>query len=387
MSARRGEPGQPELFALPPPEIRAATPAPELGALAALLPAALRLGTMSWAYPGWRGLVYAAAAPARALSAHGLTAYARHPLFRVVELDHTYYQPLPPESLRAYAAQVPDDFRYIVKANDACVHVRYPAHARYGARAGVANLRFLDAGHAAEAVVEPTVAGLGEKLGAVLFQFPPQDVGPPESFADRLGAFLERLPRGPVYAVELRNGPLVTPAYGAALAAAGAVHVHNLWSTMPSIADQARRLPPATRRPLVVRWLFPRGDTHEGAGARYEPFDRLVDEDVASRAAVAELVTRALAFDVPALVTVDNKAEGSAPESLVRLAREIAARREAVTAFCASLGAELAHPSLSRAPRRPPRVNPSERPCRWRPIRRASARRAPRPGGSVSRSE
>jgi len=95
---------------------------------------------------------------------------------------------------------------------------------------------------------------------------------------------------------------------------------------MPPIAEQAGRLPPATRRPLVVRWLFPRGDTHEGAGARYEPFDRLVDEDAGSRAAVAALVARALAFDVPALVTVDNKAEGSAPASLERLARELDAR-------------------------------------------------------------
>jgi uncharacterized protein YecE (DUF72 family) len=319
--------GQRALFALPPPEIRAAAFAPALAALAARLPATLRLGTMSWAYPGWRGLVYALDAPGKALSAHGLPAYARHPLFRTVEIDRTYYEPLPADVLARYAAQVPEDFRFIVKAHDACVFARFPGHARYGARAGAPNPQFLDAAHAAAAVVGPTVAGLGAKLGAVLFQFPPQDAGPPEVFAARLGAFLAALPRGPTYAVELRNGELVTPAYGAALATAGAVHVHNVWSSMPAIAEQARRLPPATRRPLVVRWLFPRGDTHAGAGARYEPFDRLVDEDAGSRAAVADLVARALAFDVPALVTVDNKAEGSAPESLARLAREIAARR------------------------------------------------------------
>jgi hypothetical protein len=76
-----------------------------------------------------------------------------------------------------------------------------------------------------------------------------------------------------------------------------------------------------------VRWLFPRGDSYEDAGARYEPFSRLVDEDAPTRAAVADLVVRALAHDVPAFVTVDNKAEGSSPESIARLAREIAARR------------------------------------------------------------
>jgi uncharacterized protein YecE (DUF72 family) len=282
---------------------------------------------MSWNYPGWRGLVYAADAPQRSLSALGLTAYARHPLVRTVEIDRTYYEPLPARDFAAYAAQVPEDFRFMVKAHDACVLARFPPHPRYGARGGQPNPLFLDAAHAIDAVVGPAVEGLGDKLGVVFFQFPPQDVGTGGAFAARLGAFLERLPRGPTYAVELRNADLVSAAYGDALAAAGAVHVHNVWSSMPAIADQARRLPPATRRPLVVRWLFPRGDSYEEAGARYEPFSRLVDEDAASRAAVAELVVRALAHDVPAFVTVDNKAEGCAPESLLRLAREIAARR------------------------------------------------------------
>ena len=330
MKGNDGE--QRDLFALPAREIRAAEFSAELRETAARVPAGVRLGTMSWSYPGWRGSVYAADAPVKLLSALGLTAYARHPLLRTVEIDRTYYEPLPAEDLRAYADQVPEDFRFVVKAHDACVLARYPPHARYGARAGQPNPLFLDAAHATDAVVGPIVEGLGAKLGLVLFQFPPQDVGTGGGFAARLGAFLERLPTGPTYAVELRNADLVSAAYGEALAAAGAVHVHNVWSSMPPIADQARRLPPATRRPLVVRWLFPRGDSYEEAGARYEPFSRLVDEDAASRAAVADLVTRALAHDVPAFVTVDNKAEGSSPESIARLAREIAARRAAALA-------------------------------------------------------
>ncbi len=330
MTARRGGAGeQPGLFALPPPALVAAPWPPALTALGADLPPSLRLGTMSWAYPGWRGLVYAADAPTKSLSSQGLTAYARHPLFRTVEIDRTYYQPLSAESLAAYAAQVPDDFRFIVKVHDACVFSRFPTHARYGEKRGLANALFLDPAYAAEAVIAPTVAGLGDKLGVVLFQFPPQDAGAPDAFAARLGAFLARLPAGPTYAVELRNRELLTAAYGAALADAGAVHVHNVWSSMPAIGDQARRLPPATRRPLFVRWLFPRGDSHEEAGARYEPFSHLVDEDLDSRTAVAGLALRALIHDVPAFVTVDNKAEGCAPESLARLARAVTERASA----------------------------------------------------------
>jgi uncharacterized protein YecE (DUF72 family) len=320
---------QVDLFGAGSPQIGVAELAPDARELAARLPAALRLGTMSWNYPGWRGVVYAANAPQKSLSALGLTAYSRHPLFRTVEIDRTYYEPLPADAFRAYARQVPEDFRFIVKAHDACVLVRFPPHARYGARAGQPNPLFLDPEHASREVVAPALEGLGPKLGVVMFQFPPQDVGTGQGFAARLGAFLSALPQGPTYAVELRNADLVSPAYGEALAAAGAVHVHSVWSSMPSIAEQARRLPPATRRPLFVRWLFPRGDSYEAAGARYEPFSRLVDEDGASRAAVADLVTRALAHDVPAIVTVDNKAEGCAPESITRLARELCVRAAA----------------------------------------------------------
>jgi hypothetical protein len=136
---------------------------------------------------------------------------------------------------------------------------------------------------------------------------------------------LSRLPKGPSYAVEVRNPELLIGAYGAALEGAGAVHVHNVWGAMPSVLAQARVIPPRARRPLVVRWLQRLGQSYADASARYAPFDRLVDEAPESRAQIAHLVTRGLAHGVAALVAVDNKAEGSAPESIVRLAQALTA--------------------------------------------------------------
>jgi uncharacterized protein YecE (DUF72 family) len=321
---------QETLFGLAPsapaPTVTPMPPATAHVALAAALPDRVRLGTMSWSYPGWEGIVYRPPVAARALARLGLRAYACHPLLRTVEIDRTYYQPLPADALAAYAAQVPDDFRFVVKAHEDCTVARFPPHPRYGRRRGEVNPLWLDAGYATEHVIGPVVEGLGTKLGVLLFQFPPQDVGGAAPFAERLHAFLSALPKGPVYAVELRNSELVTPAYGQALAAAGAVHCHNRWTAMPSIVQQARALPPATRRPLVVRWLLRPGDPYGEAGARYAPFDRLRDEDPENRRLVAGLVARAQAHAVPAFVTVDNKAEGCSPESIVHLAAEIAAR-------------------------------------------------------------
>jgi uncharacterized protein YecE (DUF72 family) len=315
---------QATLFELPERAIEAAPPSAEHGGLAAALPDGVRLGTMSWSFPGWRGIVYGKDAPVGSLSELGLGAYGKHPLLGAVEIDRSYYDPLSATVLRAYAEQVPSSFRFLVKAHEACSVRRYPRHARYGTKRGTLNPHYLDPGYARDAVVGPVQSGLGEKLGALLFQFPPlAELEAPEAFADALGAFLGALHRGVTYAVELRTPALLSSRYGDALAAAGAVHCHNAWSGMPTILAQARQLPPASRHPLVVRWLLAPGEAYDDARDRFRPFDRIGSEDLAVRSMIARLVARAAARNVPALVLINNKAEGCAPESAFRLARAI----------------------------------------------------------------
>jgi uncharacterized protein YecE (DUF72 family) len=322
---------QATLFDLPERAIDPAPPGPEHIELAAALPAGVRLGTMSWSFAGWRGLVYGKGAPVGALAELGLGAYARHPLLGAVEIDRSYYDPLSAEVLRAYAEQVPACFRFLVKAHEACSVRRYPGHARYGSKRGTRNPHYLDPSYARDAVIGPVQSGLGAKLGALLFQFPPLvEPEDPEAFADELATFLGALPRGVPYAVELRTAALLTPRYGQALADHGGIHCHNAWSGMPPILTQAKQLPPATRHPLVVRWLLAPGEAYADARDRFRPFDRISREDLPVRSAIARLVARAAESAVPALVLINNKAEGCAPESAFRLARAIVdARREA----------------------------------------------------------
>jgi hypothetical protein len=66
------------------------------------------------------------------------------------------------------------------------------------------------------------------------------------------------------------------------------------------------------------------GLRYEAARDRYAPFDRLVDEDRPSRASIAGAVAAALEAGREAFVVVNNKAEGSAPRSVARLAERIA---------------------------------------------------------------
>lgn len=292
-------------------------------AVARHLPHDLRLGTSSWSFPGWEGIVYDRPTSQRTLARHGLSAYAEHPLLRTVGIDRTYYRPIPAEDFREYAESVPGDFRFLVKADRALTSVSDPESR--GVRRP--NLRFLDARYAADEVVGPMMDGLGDKAGPLLFQFSPMsvaEVGGTEAFLDKLHAFLAGLPRGPLYAVELRTPALLDDAYADLLEDVGAAHCYNVHPAMTPLDRQLGKVSPFYQPALVVRWMLHDGLRYEVAKDRYEPFDRIVDEDRVSRERIAVAVLDALVAERSAYVIVNNKAEGSAPHSVFRLAERIA---------------------------------------------------------------
>ena len=286
-------------------------------ALARALPETLRLGTSSWSFPGWEGIVYGSRGrlSARRLARAGLPAYAQHPLLRAVGLDRSYYAPLPREVYERYRADVPDGFRFVVKAHEALVSLD--------------GARFLDADVAARDFVAPAMEGLGPAgTAALLFQFPPlalARIGGVDAFLERLHAFLRALPAGPVYAVEVRNEELWRRQLVEALRDAGAVPCFNVHPRVPSIAEQ-RRLCGALPPVVVIRWMLHAGFQYEQAKARYAPFDRLVDPDSSTREQIAELIAEAAADGRDATVVANNKAEGSAPLTLRALVEAVTAR-------------------------------------------------------------
>jgi uncharacterized protein YecE (DUF72 family) len=339
MPKRSGVTDQLHLFAppatiLPALAVEAAPVSAAVARVAQRLPPHVYLGTSSWAFPGWTGLVYRHAATERDLAHYGLAAYAQHPLLRAVGLDRTYYAPIPTADFAAYGASVPEAFRFLVKAHRWCTALYMPTPGARARQRYERNTHFLEPQYATEEVIRPCVEGLGSKMGPLLLQFPPQDVravGGPEHFAEQLHRFLDALPRGPLYAVELRNATLLTAAYAEALSAVGACHCFNVHPSMPTLDAQQRLVSHATAPALVVRWMLQRTLAYETAGRRYSPFDRLVDVDLHSRAAITRLCLEAIASHRSAFVIVNNNAEGSAPLSVGKLAEQIVAQLAAST--------------------------------------------------------
>jgi uncharacterized protein YecE (DUF72 family) len=309
----------PEPAALP---VGPAAVPPELAAAAARLPRTLRLGTSSWSFPGWHGLVYDRPASEAVLARHGLAAYARHPLLRTVGLDRTFYRSIAASEFRELATAVPEDFRFLVKADRLLTSPTDPGD---GALRGP-NARFLDAPWAIDEVIGPLVEGLGSKAGLLLFQFPPiapNLVGGKGAFVERLHRFLDALPPGPLYAVELRTPAFLTLEYAEVLESTRAAHCYTVHPSMPPLEHQMSVVRHFEQPALVIRWMLHAGLQYEVAKDRYEPFDRIVDEDGDSLGKITVAVLDALIAERAAFVVANNKAEGSAPLSVFRLAARI----------------------------------------------------------------
>ncbi|MDI3380600.1 DUF72 domain-containing protein [Xenophilus aerolatus] len=306
-----------------------------LQALAAALPRALHLGTSSWHFPGWAGLVWEREYAQPWLSRHGLAAYAQHPLLRGVSLDRSFYRPLSASQFAAYAAQVPDDFRFVVKAPSLVADALVRGEDGRGMQP---NPVFLDPTLAVEQFVAPAIEGLGTRIGALVFQLSPLPAAllarMPE-LLDRLSVLLRALPRlrpaapDATVAVEVRNPEWLTPEFVEVLRDASATYCLGLHPKLPPIGEQIPVLRALWPGPLVCRWNLNRKHGafgYEDAKGLYEPFDRLVDPDVATREALARVIAGTVGAGQSAYVTINNKAEGSAPLSVAALAEAVHAR-------------------------------------------------------------
>ena len=310
--------------------VQLAEAAASLADVARAVPPGVHLGTSSWSFPGWEGIVYGEKFSESILAKRGLGAYAAHPLFNTVGLDRTYYRPIDAETFAGYANETDPAFHFLVKAHEFSTVPRFSMHSRYGERKGQRNEMFLNASYARDAVVQPFVEGLKGRAGPLLFQFSPLGVRTEteaQRFAERIHAFLSALPNGPLYAIEVRDTRILGKAYFDAVHGAGAVHCVNVHPSMPDPAAQLRFATRGTPRALVVRWMLGGALNFEEARERYRPFNRLVDEAPATRVEIADAAINAAVANVPVYVIANNKAEGSAPLTLAALARAIVDRK------------------------------------------------------------
>ncbi|MGH9440825.1 MAG: DUF72 domain-containing protein [Thermoanaerobaculia bacterium] len=138
----------------------------------------LFVGTSGFSYKPWKGKFYPEDLPA----SEWLAYYAAR--FPTVEINNTFYRVPKPEILEGWAKQVPAEFRFGLKATRRITHIKRLKNVEEE------TAFFLRAASA-----------LGDRLGVVLFQLPPNL----KKDLDRLRTFLDLLPGSGRYALEFRE--------------------------------------------------------------------------------------------------------------------------------------------------------------------------------------
>jgi uncharacterized protein YecE (DUF72 family) len=150
------------------------------------------IGTSGYNYPEWKGSFY----PADLAAARMLPYYAER--FSTVEINYTFYRMPNEKIVTGWAAQTPEHFKFTLKAPRRITH----------------DSRLRDTESAVQRFCE--VAGtLGDRLGVLLFQLPPNF----KKDLACLDAFLATLPRGARAAFEFRHASWHDDDVFAALAA------------------------------------------------------------------------------------------------------------------------------------------------------------------------
>jgi uncharacterized protein YecE (DUF72 family) len=138
----------------------------------------LYVGTSGYSYPKWKGKFYP-----KDLSAKGMLRYYSEN-FRSVEINSTFRGMPEPDDLKRWAADVPADFKFALKAPQRITHIK----------------RLKDSKELVSHVFE-VGAVLKKRLGPVLFQLPPNF----KKDAERLSDFLDLLPVRSRVAFEFRH--------------------------------------------------------------------------------------------------------------------------------------------------------------------------------------
>lgn len=142
-------------------------------------------GTSGFSFPEWKGSFY----PDKIKPDQMLAYYAER--LGVVEINNTFYRMPKASVLEGWAAQVPDGFRFVLKASQKITHIA----------------RLKDTADNVAYLCQQAQA-LGPKLGPILFQTPPNLKRDDE----RLARFLADLPAGLPCALEMRHPSWSDPA-------------------------------------------------------------------------------------------------------------------------------------------------------------------------------
>ncbi len=279
----------------------------------------IHIGTCSWKYDSWEGIVYP-----EGEKYDFLPQYARH--FDTVEVDQWFWSlfgvdkvKMPEEkTVTEYLQAVPSDFKFTIKIPNSITLTHFYTHGKPKGTPMEVNPHFFSKS-LMQRFIE-TIAPLRERTGVLMFQFEylnRQKMVSQAQFLQRFGEFLETCPPGYTYAVELRNPNYLNETYFAFLNRFHLAHVFVQGYYMPLIKEIYQKYAAFIRDLAVIRLMgTDRPGIEERAGNKW---NKIVDNRDNELPDIVQILKALEAKNVMVFLNINNHYEGSAPLTIRKI--------------------------------------------------------------------
>jgi len=279
------------------------------------LPDNIKIGTCSWKYDSWKGLVYS-----DNVGKDYLREYSKH--YDLVEVDQWFWSlfkdkvVLPkPDVVAEYVASVPKDFRFSIKVPNAITLTH-----QYGKGALKPNPNFLS-NDLMEDFLQ-LLSPMFKQVNSLIFQFEylnKQKMPDQSVFQERLQEFCQNLPPKFHYCIEIRNQNYLNNRYFEFLETNKLSHVFMQGYWMPSIFQVYGHFKDYIKRHTVIRLHGPdRKGMEQLAKTKW---NAIVDPKDGELHNLSNMIHSLLAKEVKVTLNVNNHYEGSAPMTIDRFVK------------------------------------------------------------------
>jgi uncharacterized protein YecE (DUF72 family) len=277
----------------------------------------LKIGTCSWKYDSWIGLIYSKNA-----KANYLKEYSTH--HKTVEIDQWFWSlfdrdqvKLPdPSVVETYAASVPDDFTFTVKVPNSITLTHHYNRAKNEPLRK--NPHFLS-NELFDRFLQ-MLAPLHSRLAAFIFQFEylnKQKMAGLQVFLQQIDDFIKNCPPEFNYAVESRNPNYLKRKFFSFLQAKKIHPVLLQGYYMPPITDVYERLKENINKLCIIRLHGPNRKEIEAQSGKN--WNRILAPKDAEIKEICRMITELMSSGTEVYVNVNNHYEGSAPLTIEKV--------------------------------------------------------------------
>ncbi len=281
----------------------------------------LRIGTCSWKYDSWKGIIY----PDKDKFNY-LEEYSKH--FNTVEVDQWFWSlfesqkpVLPKESdIKNYAQSVPNDFRFTIKIPNSLTLTHY--YNKSKSEPLKVNPFFLNKDLFIKFL--ESLTPMNKKIGMLMFQFEylnKQKISGLTEFVDRFEGFIESADNKFLYGIEIRNPNFLKKPFFEFLKRNSISMVFLQGYYMPSVWNVFNEYKDYISSPTVIRLHGPdRSGIEKKTGGIWNEIVEPKDDEIDK---ISEIIFYLNKKEIDVYVNVNNHFEGSAPLTIEKIKKKI----------------------------------------------------------------